>query len=397
MENEPQPIDYETADAIIGGVRHVDKMSRATLARWHRAGLISKPKTVSLGCGKGSESRYPPGTLDRVLVILGKRKRRTKLDDLAWDLWWDGYDVSPAATRKTLAKFAAKWDQGLKTNSIEDAFNEIETKRLPDPVGKIRKRVGRKNVRAVAAAILSTVTDRIDESAVDVVDAATFDKAFNLKRARTEHLRGAGPFIQSDQHVILRLMSSLLRGRSMVDALSATTDDDVRAARDGYKRLIGTTGHASRQTGQMYGKGAFGFDVLGSQATPRSRAQQQYVVVAWPLLMASPVLAEGLKTFFDTTVSLNATDQAFEEIQHLRRDVPAVKEIASLRRIGAGLKNKRKQAQLDAAARRIGKKHGAEIQASLDRIRKARAKGGTSQTRDSEEMGNKQRPNESPR
>ena len=67
------------------------------------------------------------------------------------------------------------------------------------------------------------------------------------------------------------------------------------------------------------------------------------------------------------------------------------------RRIGAGLKNKRKQAQLDAAARRIAKKHGAEIQASLNRFRKARAKRGTSRTSNSEEMGNKQRPDESPK
>jgi len=357
---------YETADTIILGAKGVGRVTKARLAKWHRAGLIHKPHTEALGRGKGSESRYPVGTLALVLEILKRSKQRRKHADLAWDLWWDGLAVPDATIRKILGTFAKKWDDCLKGDLKLD-IEKMKRQRLPKRVGKFRKRAGRQAFPAVAKAILSVLSPQIDESAVDEVDAKTYDKTFDLKQARTFRTREAEPFIQSDQHHMLRMMGTVLRGKSMTVALAGYEDADLRSSRDRYRKILDVFGRGTRQTNQMHGKGAFGFAQLNAQATPTTRNEQKWIVLGWPLLTAIPEMREGVSTLIGNEETLNNTDQAFARIKLLREEVPAAGKVASIRRLGEAQRSKKKQARLDADLRRLKRTHGPEIREFFDR------------------------------
>jgi hypothetical protein len=359
---------YETADAIVSSVREIGTITKHTLAKWHRAGLIPIPKTVPLGHGKGSESRYPIGTLHLVIEILKRRKSRCpKLEDLAWDLWWAGFDVPIEAIRKRLDYFVAEWDKSLKTNDLDRELKELETRRLPSPVGKIRRRVGRAKIRPVANAILSVVSDRVDESAIDQVDDETYVKAFKLQRGRKERTTDAGPLVQTPQAEIMHFLGAILRGRSLVQTLAAYSDPDITSSRDAFKWLLGVVEHAGSQTGGMFGKGAFGFDALRALGTATDWKQQALLIILWPLFMANPEFKRGFETYLDSEEKLKAADRAFDQVRLLKQEIPALARVATPKRIGSGLKNRKKQAKLNAELRRIKKRHGPEIDAFFAR------------------------------
>lgn len=360
---------FETADEIITSCRGIAPLTKARLAKWHRAGLIERPTTVRLGRGKGSESRYPLGTTKLVVALLNHKKKRMKTADFAWDLWWAGLPVPTATIRRILSRFTDDWDKCLTKRDIDEDLAKIETQRLPKPVARIRKRVGRENVRAVAEAMLSVFTDRLDPSAVDAVDPSILDKAFDLKRARTDKLTTAGPFIQSDQNDILRLMQPMFRGKSMAATLGALNDEQIRRSRDEYRAEIGVLDHASKQTAIIHGKGAFGFDALGALAVPENRRGQQFITIAWPLLTADKALREGADTFLSNEEVLTKTDSIITEIEVLRKNVPEIAGVANVQRVGAALRNKRKQARLNADARRAGRKYRKKIAEVLNKHR----------------------------
>jgi len=370
MTNDERRAEYETADAIVRAVGATENFSKVTLAKWHRAGLIPIPDTVALGRGKGSESRYPAGTLRLVIEILNRRHSRIgDIDDLAWELWWSGYAVPISTVRRRLEKVASAWDSGVKNDDIASELKDIARKRLPKSVGKMRKRVGRKNIHRVFMAMLSVVTDRVDVSALDQVEEQTLTKAFNLKRARTERMSQAGPFIQTDQHELMGEMRTLLRGRSLAATLAAYSDSAIVVARDTYQRLMSTMNHAGHQFGDMFRKGAFGFDALNESAAASGCNEQALLIVIWLPLMELAQFKEGVKTYADSEQTLKATDESLGKLAHLQKEVPAISKVLTVRKIGAALKNKKKRAKLNADLRRTRKIFGHQIDSSLAKHR----------------------------
>lgn len=368
MELDQRSNGFETAHSIVEATRGVGKISKDTLAKWHRGGLIPQPITVSLGRGKGSESRYPIGTSALVDAILRARMLgRRRLEDLAWELWWRGYCTPITTIRKRLERFAANWDKCLSSADFENELKGIESQRLPKSVSRIRKRVGRKKIHSIAMAMLSVASDRVDDSAIDNVDERTYEQAFNLKRARREHTREAGPFIQTDQREIMHLIGPILRGRSLVDTLATYSDSDITNARDSFQNVMRVMGHAGAQLGQTFGKGAFGFDALRELATSTDWSEQALIILVWPLLMTRPEFNAGIETYRSSGEMLAATDRGFERMRLLRVEIPDLANTAAPNRIGAAQKNKKKQAHLNAEVRRIRKTHGRELDAFFTR------------------------------
>ena len=68
--------------------------TRDQLARLHRRRLIGEPFHDQNG-GRSSLARYPAGTAERMLRISQLRSSTKQLDELAWRLWWEGFDVEP--------------------------------------------------------------------------------------------------------------------------------------------------------------------------------------------------------------------------------------------------------------------------------------------------------------
>jgi len=99
-------------------------VTRDQLARLHRRRLISQP-FQGPSTGRGHVSMFPSGTAQRVLRISQLKEGTKQLDELAWRLWWEGYDVEPDLVRSYLLKKAARWDEQLR--EIRSAANSSGT------------------------------------------------------------------------------------------------------------------------------------------------------------------------------------------------------------------------------------------------------------------------------
>ena len=112
-------------------------VTRDQLARLHRRRLISQP-FQSPGTGRGHVSTYPSGTAHRMLRISQLKEGTKQLDELAWRLWWEGYDVEPDLVRSYLLKKAARWDEQLRemrsASPIQEAADDDAERDVLDEV-----------------------------------------------------------------------------------------------------------------------------------------------------------------------------------------------------------------------------------------------------------------------
>ena len=53
---------------------------------------------------------FPPGTAERVARIAELRATTRQFDEVAWRLWWEGFEVEPLLVRSYLERRAARWD-----------------------------------------------------------------------------------------------------------------------------------------------------------------------------------------------------------------------------------------------------------------------------------------------
>ena len=106
-------------------------VSREQLTRLHRRGLIGAP-LQGLDSGRSTTSWYPAGTAVQALRIAQLRSSTKQLDELAWRLWWEGYDLEPDLVRHYLVRKAERWDEQLRevrsgpstASVVEDASEE---------------------------------------------------------------------------------------------------------------------------------------------------------------------------------------------------------------------------------------------------------------------------------
>src|SRR5215470_6250258 len=85
--------------------------TRAQIRRYQQNGLIEK-RTVGLGRGKGTETRYRPGTGEQ-LVAACKTMKKSKSFRLArWRLWWDRWPIEPRRIKEDLSVHLANSRKG---------------------------------------------------------------------------------------------------------------------------------------------------------------------------------------------------------------------------------------------------------------------------------------------
>jgi hypothetical protein len=116
-------------------------LTKRQLARWHRAGLLPKPKQEGLGRHKGSQSLYPEGTAKQLLAICELMKKERRLEHLSWQLWWQGFDIDLEFIRDFIAKRWHRWDLTV------GSFIDRRTGRLKPTIVKAIKLSGQVRLR----------------------------------------------------------------------------------------------------------------------------------------------------------------------------------------------------------------------------------------------------------
>ena len=154
-------------------------LSAHQLVRWHRAGLLPRPKLHPLKGARGTCSLYPPGTGEQLLLLCSLHERERRLAHLAWQVWLAGYRVEYRIIRTQLQQAAvrisrwlqwfADFKQDLSQHGAEQALDRIEHYAegpLPLPaLRRMRKRVGRAHFSTFLSRLLDLAMENDDERA----------------------------------------------------------------------------------------------------------------------------------------------------------------------------------------------------------------------------------------
>lgn len=237
---------------------HGYSVSTTQLARWHRAGILPRPEQQSLGRGQGTQSLYPVGTGEQLLLLCELHRHERRLIHLAWRIWWEGYPVDLQLIWKILQQTAAQlserigWfialrqleqatdDKGLEgSEQVLDFIEQFATVDLDyKPLRRIRKRLGKEQFTTFMRMLIDIATGIFQEH------GTIYDRREVLAELRIL-AKGLGQneqFLKDDvniEHFIEKILVPLLQDTSFwlqtlpwEAALHTATKFDLLQARD---------------------------------------------------------------------------------------------------------------------------------------------------------------------
>jgi hypothetical protein len=168
---------HETGETLVALARqNGHRISQTQLARWHRVGLLPRPRQLPLKTARGTCSCYPDGTGKQLLALCSLRATERRLAHLAWQLWLAGYPVALPIIRAHLAQAAQRIDRWLvwfkraiKTpdmpGEIMDLLERFAQEDVPfPPLRRIRKRIGREHFPTFLRMLIELATETEDEA-----------------------------------------------------------------------------------------------------------------------------------------------------------------------------------------------------------------------------------------
>ena len=270
--------------------------TRDQLARLHRRRLIGEPFHDQNG-GRSSLARYPAGTAERMLRISQLRSSTKQLDELAWRLWWEGFDVEPDLIRTYLLKRATRWDEQLReirmvageTKDDEKAERDVleevffEHLKVGPAMVSARKRLGRgSELYAEFSALLIDLMHG-DLSSLDRIDGGLFDREATggADRSNAEESRRAG-------EVALQAMQNSM-DTAFIQLVASLDDKEISNARPVALRLLGLISHVGSIVQEVFGGSGHGRDNVGKSLITMAENSEEQVLA---LLLTSSFLKD---------------------------------------------------------------------------------------------------------
>lgn len=355
-------------------------LSESQLWRLHDAGLIEEPRTRSLGRGRGRESRYPPGTKDRLRRVLEVRRGAHSFEAVAWRLWWEDGGPVPRSvrerllavakefesTRRRLAGLLGRYESGepRAEAEMETTYREAAEKRMPPGLGRLRRNVGRDEFPTLFGVMIEVATGRFrayrDDGGHDEPSTeAVVEKGLGIDRARRDHLGEMGPWFEGNSADDLRRLSSAISTASPATIVTAD-DRELDAARAELRAFFQTIFEVSAILVRLLGRGALGLDTVAGVFAAMSERLQPFVLLIWMVLREDPDLRRGMAENNAVLPEATANRAAFEMLIGLREQGPAFSGLTDELLRGALLGGSGKEA-LDREVRRLFREHGAEV------------------------------------
>jgi hypothetical protein len=253
-----EPRDQVIADAARAG----HAITADQLARWHRAGLLPRPRQLSLGRGRGTISVYPAGTGEQVVALCQFKDEDRRLDRVACRLWWEGFPVDLALIRRQLLKTA---------DGIAEAMEHAGE-------------VPRGRARGFDAVMTHGLGPR---RLATMVTAATRPRSDGAARlARWEAARP--PSLDDLARFIGDLIADWVTGVRAAEILMSATEDDLLLARERARFLLSVMQELLGPLAWIFGKGGKGFRLL-DRAQASLDPADHVAVVALMVLLAPAV------------------------------------------------------------------------------------------------------------
>jgi hypothetical protein len=272
--------------------------TRDQLARLHRRRLINEPFHEASG-GRSSLARYPAGTAERMLRISRLRTSTKQLDELAWRLWWEGFDVEPDLIRTYLLKRATRWDEQLReirmvasTETVEDdakgerdVLEEVFFQHLKagPAMASARKRLGRGS--ELYSEFSSLLIDLMngDLAGIDGVQAGLFERDVpgRTSTTGTDEARRAG-------EVALALMRESM-DEPFIQLVGTLDDKEIANARPVALRLLSLIANMGGIVQEVFGGSGHGRDNVGKSLIAMADSSEEQVL---SLLLTSSFLKD---------------------------------------------------------------------------------------------------------
>ncbi len=269
--------------------------TRDQLARLHRRRLIGEPFHDQNG-GRSSLARYPAGTAERMLRISQLRASTKQLDELAWRLWWEGFDVEPDLIRTYLLKRATRWDEQLREMRMvagdvqeddkgeRDVLEEVffEHLKVGPAMVSARKRLGRgSELYAEFSALLIDLMHG-DLSSLDRIDTGLFERdATGADHVLVEESRRAG-------EVALAAMQASM-DTPFIQLVASLDDKEIANARPVALRLQGLISNVGSIVQEVFGGSGHGRDNVGKSLITMAENSEDQVLA---LLLTSSFLKD---------------------------------------------------------------------------------------------------------
>ena len=152
---DPQQAEESRGDLVRAAAAEGFHVTPTQLRQWQQAGYLPQPRQRGLGRGKGSETVYPDGSIEQLLVICRALKKKRRRGEATWALWWRGspipeklvrelctWEIERLEQRISDVDFDAEYEDGDATNPVEIIDTWARNARLPKPLSSIRKLLG---------------------------------------------------------------------------------------------------------------------------------------------------------------------------------------------------------------------------------------------------------------
>jgi hypothetical protein len=363
------------------------EISEAQLARWHRIGLLPKPRQQPLGRRKGSRTVYPPGSTDQLLALCRLHQRERSLTAVGWALWRNGFPVSERYWRSQFREAAVLWDQTRATldrllyPNHSTAPSQKALRRLMKLAGissnpifaRIRKRVRtRKGLpkakmpdNAVAENYLAHADEDFQFFVLTILDVflgrfkewpgsekkrdlssegKVIDRALGIHVARSNQIPGIGAMLTESVAPIFTSRSSAF-STSMLEFLDHASDTDLAATRDEIFALLEMFGSLAPLLEWAFGKWAFGFGSARQflQVKPQSQA---LFILLWHVARNNFIDREQVAVILGLQPLVAAAAAGFAALPEFLLMNPEYETLLTPRRVRGAIRNPERMTSL---------------------------------------------------
>lgn len=343
-------------------------VTKAQLARAHRAGLLPRPTQQPLGYGRGTRSVYPEHSVTQLLRLCELKHQRRKFRDLGWMLWWDGFDVAPELLRGTLVEVARQWAKewaqmrgadGEFTESVEDFLDDAGTSALPSRTLRwVRRRAGSEDFPTVLDALMRLIAGR------DVSDGAATDvvHALGLDLAQTEALPDTEPWLDGDPLEGIRAAGILMDPAAICATAASISIEDLRLATDRARGLLDVFQLLGEVLGSTLGRWSLGFGLVGAIGRDaRPDASGQAILVLFVHGLSSIGMAPNADLVIASGSELRKSAAMVAFLRDLTEEVPEASSVVSRRHLAKAMLDPREQARLETEIRGLRMRYPDEI------------------------------------
>ena len=357
--------EEERREAVIHGAAAVGYgVTPLQLARWHRAGLLPKPRQHPLGRGRGTETRYPPGTLLQVVALCRLREEERRLDRLAFQLWWEGFSIDVGLVRAHLVGVASRFDR-----EVQELHPELPLTCPQSPVeGLFRRTFGKRRVEALAG---------------ELKEAIEAGGHGGLPIAATLLEFPSPPKLEDFSKRIAQVMATALSGGSAAEFVKRTSDTELTLARERTRSMLAVVRDIAGPMAWLNGKAGSLFRLMDQWSARIEPSDLPTLLVGTLLLM--PLLPQAVVSLLDGLMAPPVLPAELRTILAIRDSVPGADEIFTPMAMRALLRGKEAAGRHRSSIQAFVKTHQDEINEVIRATSEASGSGQAAQRNPSEQ------------